>query len=58
VVSYVQGSISQKSAYKAATGKKKVTLYDFYKALSELKYWMKTHTEQGIRIEKDTERKR
>jgi YesN/AraC family two-component response regulator len=50
---YIYMQVSGKKAYQAAAGERRINISDFYKALSELKYWMQKHTEQGIVLERD-----
>ncbi|PIU42205.1 MAG: hypothetical protein COS99_01500 [Candidatus Omnitrophica bacterium CG07_land_8_20_14_0_80_42_15] len=54
IFGYIYGTFSSKSLYAQAAQKKKVSVYDFYNTLNELKFWMEKHTEQGLRIEKDS----
>lgn len=51
---YIQGIISSRNLYNASLGKRKPSMYDFYEALSGLRYWMRKHTEQGVKIEKES----
>lgn len=56
--SYIYGMFSSKRLYRAPSGRERVSLYDFYKALNEIRYWMQKHTEQGVRMEEESERVR
>lgn len=50
---YVYAKITSKNLYNEYSGERKVTIFDFYKSLNELRYWMQKHTEQGIVLDKD-----
>lgn len=54
--SYIYGVIANRNVYKRYLEKEeRITISDFYRALSELRYWMRKHTEQGMRIEEEEE---
>lgn len=55
VSAYLYGNFSSKRLY-SSTEKKSPTINDFYKTLSELKYWMRKHTEVGIESEGQKDR--
>jgi len=50
---YFYGRFTKNNVYRSHK-KERIGLSDFYRALNELRYWMKAHTEQGLRSEEES----